>query len=477
MDLAGMMQALMGGMAGALPGLPGETDWRSRRPPLTAVQRQMWDEAGAPGLEDHDAADAVQRLLAAHPGTSVDVQSDEGGFSLLHTAALRNHARLACALLDAGAALDQRVPSTHETPLAVPACWGQADVIRLLLERGALAGEGACGASAARCRWLAAQRRRKKGRRPRCPCAPRAGANPHLVDMRGNTALQRLEEKMRVPRGSPEVAARYAEAHRLIKAAVEVSPPLSRAAKKEGCGGCGRTDIKLDVCARCRLRAYCGRACQAQDWPVHKQRQVLLYVWPAASPPGVGLPCRAACVPPTPRCSPSAPRSPPCSAPLCPRFHQVLHSPPQVQGGGGAACQAGGAGRPWGGQGGAARRDEAAGAGPALAPAGGGAQGWALLPLGEWRGGGGGLREGLRARAGGCGQRCTAALSPTVACFGCTLPPAAPGVKLLLEAVPSDPPTTLLFVGGHTPQETRLLTLWCAAAACIHAAACPRASC
>ena len=103
---------------------------------------------------------------------------------------------------------------------------------------------------------------------------PPPGANPHLADRWGHTPLARLEENMGL-HDDPQLAARYAEAHRLVKAAVEASAPLSRAAKREGgCGGCGRADVRLDVCSRCKLRPYCSRECQVKDWPLHKQRCV-----------------------------------------------------------------------------------------------------------------------------------------------------------------------------------------------------------
>lgn len=137
-----MMQVLAGGGFMPLPDrFPGEPDWRARRAPLTALQKQMWEAAVESGAGDGEAAEAIRRLLAAHPEAAgqVDFNSDEGGFHLLHNAALNNQAQLARVLLDTGAAVDARAPSTLETPLLVASCWGGADVIRLLLERGACA--------------------------------------------------------------------------------------------------------------------------------------------------------------------------------------------------------------------------------------------------------------------------------------------------------------------------------------------------
>lgn len=134
------LEEVLRALMGSLPPIPGEPDWRSQRPPLTAVQRQMWAEAVEQQQGDAEAAEAIERLLASHPGTAVDFQWDYGGFGLLHMAALRNQPRLARVLLDAGAGVDTRAPSYDETPLVMAACWGCSDVIRLLLERGELAG-------------------------------------------------------------------------------------------------------------------------------------------------------------------------------------------------------------------------------------------------------------------------------------------------------------------------------------------------
>lgn len=110
----------------------------------------------------------------------------------------------------------------------------------------------------------------------------------------------------------PTLAARYAEAHRLVKAAVEASAPLSRAAKKEGgCGGCGRAE-GLSNCARCKLRAYCSRECQVKDWPAHKQRQVLASCGARHRRSRAGLPGAPGC--PQRGAPPSRPRPRRCKA-------------------------------------------------------------------------------------------------------------------------------------------------------------------
>jgi len=36
------------------------------------------------------------------------------------------------------------------------------------------------------------------------------------------------------------------------------------------CGYCGKTDLKLQQCARCHFVFYCGRDCQEKHWPKHK---------------------------------------------------------------------------------------------------------------------------------------------------------------------------------------------------------------
>jgi hypothetical protein len=44
-----------------------------------------------------------------------------------------------------------------------------------------------------------------------------------------------------------------------VKESLEVLP----------CGVCGKTE-KTSRCSRCRIRAYCGKEHQKQDWPAHK---------------------------------------------------------------------------------------------------------------------------------------------------------------------------------------------------------------
>ncbi|KAK7438617.1 hypothetical protein VKT23_017950 [Stygiomarasmius scandens] len=38
----------------------------------------------------------------------------------------------------------------------------------------------------------------------------------------------------------------------------------------DGCAKCGKRDVKLQRCSRCRKTAYCGPECQAEDWKNHK---------------------------------------------------------------------------------------------------------------------------------------------------------------------------------------------------------------
>lgn len=70
---------------------------------------------------------------------------------LRHSTAFQHHAT------QAGAHIDARAPTTHETPLLIAACNGHADVIRLLLQRG---------------------------------------ANVHLADWAGHTPLQRVQDSL-----------------------------------------------------------------------------------------------------------------------------------------------------------------------------------------------------------------------------------------------------------------------------------------
>lgn len=128
MDIASVLGQLFGGQHD----LATVESWLEQRPPRTAGQRQLW-RAVESGEQDQ-----VERALTAHPSVDVNFQSDEGGFSCLHLAAMRDQAGIAQLLLDAGAAVDQRTPTTHETPLLVAACHGCADTIRLLLDRGEL---------------------------------------------------------------------------------------------------------------------------------------------------------------------------------------------------------------------------------------------------------------------------------------------------------------------------------------------------
>lgn len=37
-------------------------------------------------------------------------------------------------------------------------------------------------------------------------------------------------------------------------------------------GGCGKSNVKLLPCPRCRCVVYCGSECQKKDWSVHKPR-------------------------------------------------------------------------------------------------------------------------------------------------------------------------------------------------------------
>ena len=128
MDIASVLGQLFGGQHD----LATVESWLEQRPPRTAGQRQLW-RAVESGEQDQ-----VERALTAHPSVDVNFQSDEGGFSCLHLAAMRDQAGIAQLLLDAGAAVDQRTPTTRETPLLVAACHGCADTIRLLLDRGEL---------------------------------------------------------------------------------------------------------------------------------------------------------------------------------------------------------------------------------------------------------------------------------------------------------------------------------------------------
>jgi hypothetical protein len=38
----------------------------------------------------------------------------------------------------------------------------------------------------------------------------------------------------------------------------------------EQCSCCGREDIALLLCARCRATKYCSKVCQVKEWPIHK---------------------------------------------------------------------------------------------------------------------------------------------------------------------------------------------------------------
>lgn len=101
---------------------------------------------------------------------------------------------------------------------------------------------------------------------PLAPLPHSAGANPHLSDWSGDTAMSRLKARLD---GGP----RFGEVLRLVQAAAAATSPLSRAARREaGCGSCGAQGVKLSVCARCGLRSYCSRDCQVRDFPQHKQR-------------------------------------------------------------------------------------------------------------------------------------------------------------------------------------------------------------
>lgn len=37
------------------------------------------------------------------------------------------------------------------------------------------------------------------------------------------------------------------------------------------CRGCSKPMEQLKLCSRCQMAAYCGPACQAAHWPVHKR--------------------------------------------------------------------------------------------------------------------------------------------------------------------------------------------------------------
>jgi len=37
------------------------------------------------------------------------------------------------------------------------------------------------------------------------------------------------------------------------------------------CGNCGKTDEKLQKCAKCHFQKYCGKECQDAHWPEHKK--------------------------------------------------------------------------------------------------------------------------------------------------------------------------------------------------------------
>jgi hypothetical protein len=39
---------------------------------------------------------------------------------------------------------------------------------------------------------------------------------------------------------------------------------------RAGCLSCGKDNIKLLQCGKCKLAAYCGKECQKTDWKVHK---------------------------------------------------------------------------------------------------------------------------------------------------------------------------------------------------------------
>jgi hypothetical protein len=41
--------------------------------------------------------------------------------------------------------------------------------------------------------------------------------------------------------------------------------------KKNGCNHCGKKDIKLKSCAKCKIVKYCSKECQCADWNNHKQ--------------------------------------------------------------------------------------------------------------------------------------------------------------------------------------------------------------
>jgi hypothetical protein len=61
--------------------------------------------------------------------------------------------------------------------------------------------------------------------------------------------------------GTPEVAASEASPHAKVR----------RPSRRRVCCMCGAvSEQKFQVCTGCKRAAYCGRACQAAHWPVHK---------------------------------------------------------------------------------------------------------------------------------------------------------------------------------------------------------------
>jgi len=41
-------------------------------------------------------------------------------------------------------------------------------------------------------------------------------------------------------------------------------------AKKKCCATCGKTDVKLMACSRCKKAFYCSKPCQVSGWKTHK---------------------------------------------------------------------------------------------------------------------------------------------------------------------------------------------------------------